>query len=338
MAYTLIDRVINVNHYYRDLIYYFLCAIYIDKATLRDFLRDFIPTETLNNIRNKFVQFLTLHSITSIPITRNKHQAEFTANAKDIFRFLLDSKRPDEAFYFMVRCQVIPNFPLSQIAREAKTPSEAALHSYLLLTSYIKCLQQFISQNYYPTFTFFKSKFETLMDRQTRMDIIKDINIAMSRMKEKCSEFRDQSRKAIEINTSPTKLKDKHRNSIGVEEEFNSEVNLATSMFDELKAYYYDYMKFIQEDPVITLTEEDEQLWIRKVERFAEMENSQHNMEEEDAKEQLRNNKDRLMELENNVQQQSRVGSDVLLTEAQQDKCMNRFNQTLSQMFQMSYG
>jgi hypothetical protein len=80
-------------------------------------------------------------------------------------------------------------------------------YSYLLLTSYMKCLQKYISNEFYPTFAFFKSKYEILIDRTQRMDIIKDVNIAISRLKLKFEEeTKDNVKK--ELNETREKLYD----------------------------------------------------------------------------------------------------------------------------------
>ena len=57
----------------------------------------------------------------------------------------------------------------------------------------MKCLEKYISEEFYPTFLFFKSKYEILIDDMERRDIIKDINIAISRLKFRIVEEANES-------------------------------------------------------------------------------------------------------------------------------------------------
>ncbi len=68
-------------------------------------------------------------------------------------------------------------------------------NSYLLLTTYMRCLEKYISDEFYPTFLFFKLKYDILIDDLERKDIIKDINIAISRLESKIAAEDNEARK-----------------------------------------------------------------------------------------------------------------------------------------------
>ena len=55
-------------------------------------------------------------------------------------------------------------------------------HACFLITSYCKALEQFIEKEFYPTFAFFSGKVQLLEDSQERRNVIKDINIALSKL------------------------------------------------------------------------------------------------------------------------------------------------------------
>lgn len=46
----------------------------------------------------------------------------------------------------------------------------------------MKILELLIEKEFYPTYVFFESKMLILSEKQERMDMIKDINIAMSKL------------------------------------------------------------------------------------------------------------------------------------------------------------
>jgi hypothetical protein len=52
----------------------------------------------------------------------------------------------------------------------------------MLVTSYVKALELFIEREFYPTSTFFISKVNLLQDPRERKDMIKDVNIALSKL------------------------------------------------------------------------------------------------------------------------------------------------------------
>lgn len=52
----------------------------------------------------------------------------------------------------------------------------------MLVTSYVKALELFIEREFYPTSTFFNSKMRLLQDARERKDMIKDVNIALSKL------------------------------------------------------------------------------------------------------------------------------------------------------------
>lgn len=52
----------------------------------------------------------------------------------------------------------------------------------MLVTSYVKALELFIEKEFYPTSTFFISKVNLLQDPRERKDMIKDVNIALSKL------------------------------------------------------------------------------------------------------------------------------------------------------------
>ena len=71
-------------------------------------------------------------------------------------------------------------------------------HACFLVTSYCKSLEQYIEKEFYPTFAFFTSKVQLLEDVKERINVIKDINIAMSKL-DRMLLKNEKSRKLFDI-------------------------------------------------------------------------------------------------------------------------------------------
>ena len=74
--------------------------------------------------------------------------------------------------------------PIQSLIQENSLYGNKEVESYALISIYVKCLKNYLCNKFYPTFSFFKNKHSMLVNEFERKDIIKDINIAISRMKE----------------------------------------------------------------------------------------------------------------------------------------------------------
>jgi hypothetical protein len=98
-------------------------------------------------------------------------------------------------------------------------------HACFLVTSYCKVLEMFLEKEFYPTFAFFSSKVQLLEDVKERKDVIKDINIALSKL-ERIYARSEKSKKLFDLK-------------------------------NELECYYEEYMRSIGEDADIKLVDSD---------------------------------------------------------------------------------
>jgi hypothetical protein len=144
---------------------------------------------------------------------------------------IMSRHRKEDAFFYLVRIKHIANTAILEVHYKYKANPhgdervkiDIEFHSYLLATSYAKALELFIEREFYPTFAFFESKLAMLQDARERKDIIKDVNIALSKLER----------------LRPDPHAARQRDLIKA----------------ELSGAYEDYMKAIGEDPDIKLTE-----------------------------------------------------------------------------------
>ena len=106
----------------------------------------------------------------------------------EIFRIVLENNQLDEAFYFLIRNDLVSIEDTEEVLKDMKKYDNYTVHIHQLLVCYVRVLKKYLVPEFYPNFYFYKSKFDMLDKIFDRDYIVKDIYIALMKMEKMTKE------------------------------------------------------------------------------------------------------------------------------------------------------